>query len=207
MIRDGIAGVVLAGGQGRRFGGLNKALLPMGSEFLFELVLRRLDEQLAIIGINANRNLAEIMVSGASIIPDGLGGDLGPLDGVLGALRFARASQCGLAVTVPVDTPFFPEDLASRLAAAAVDAPAYAVDCDGIAHKACAAWPLAMEAPLDAYLRAGGRKVGAFMDGMNAVPVSFAEGLPKSFMNINTPEDLAFAQRLLLEQDNGIPLY
>jgi molybdopterin-guanine dinucleotide biosynthesis protein A len=176
---------------------------------MFEMVLRRLDEQLAIIGINANRDLAQIMVSGAPVVTDGIGGDLGPLDGVLGAIRFARANQCDLAVTVPVDTPFFPTDLASRLSAvtAAAEAPAYIVDCQGVAHYTCAAWPLAAETQLREFLISGGRKVKKFMEQAGAIPVSFAESRPESFLNINTPEDLAFARRLLLEQDSENPIY
>nr|WP_291382930.1 MULTISPECIES: molybdenum cofactor guanylyltransferase MobA [Achromobacter] len=100
-------------------------------------------------------------------------------------------------VVSPCDTPFVPADLAVRLidAALAADAPmAYAV-AHGQRHSACMALRTALLPELLAYLRGGDRKVGLWQARAGAVEANFDDAPRHAFMNVNTPEDLALAER------------
>ena len=118
----------------------------------------------------------------------------GPLLGIAAGL----AAACGEAwlVVAPCDTPFLPLDLAARLigAAQAGQAPlAYAVS-GGQRHSACMALRTSLLPALLGYLRAGDRKVGLWQSRMGGVEARFDDA-PEAFVNLNTPEELAAAER------------
>lgn len=115
-----IAFVVLAGGRGTRLGGLDKARLLVGGHTLLERVLARMpspDPALIALGSRSDRH-GEIPV-GAIRIHDAEG-EAGPLAGLLSACRWLARYRpdCMLVQCAPVDSPFLPRDLSSRLAEA-----------------------------------------------------------------------------------------
>ena len=65
-----IVGLVLAGGQGRRLGGADKALLPLGTRPLIHHVLARLSPQVADVAISANGDPARFVAFGCAVLPD-----------------------------------------------------------------------------------------------------------------------------------------
>jgi molybdopterin-guanine dinucleotide biosynthesis protein A len=195
-----VAGVVLAGGRGRRFGGANKALLPFGDTTLVSWCVRRLAVQTGITGINANRDPEALAGLGATLVPDALGGSRGPLDGVLAAMGFAAAHGYTHVVTVPVDTPFFPDDLVRRFLENRTDAP-MVVQAQGRIHGALALWPVGLAAALRRFiLESGTLKLTAFLEVSQAVSVPFDNAAPHAFLNINTTQDLEAADALLRGQ-------
>ena len=101
-------------------------------------------------------------------------------------------------MTFPVDSPFFPDDLVSRLfeAAAEKNVPAVASAGERL-HPAFALWPIGLLSRLDEFLHAaGGRKMMTFLEQECAVPVSFPDRSFDPFLNINTPADLAGAEAI-----------
>lgn len=196
-----VAGLILAGGRSTRMGGRDKAFCRLGGEMLLARALRRLAPQLPQLAVSAGGDPSRFAGLPWPVLADAAGAG-GPLAGVRAGLAWAA----GLAdpprhlVTVPVDAPFFPEDLVARLMAAA-DGPgvlAVAVGAGG-RQPVFAAWPLALAAALDAFLCAGEtRRVGAFLDRHGARTVVFppAASGPDPFFNVNTPADLAEAGRL-----------
>lgn len=60
----------------------------------------------------------------------------------------------------------------------------------------------ALLAPLAAYLQAGGRSVGGWLQGVAAAPVVWPAGT-EAFFNVNTPEDLARAEALAARLDRS----
>lgn len=192
-----IVGVVLAGGQGRRLGGANKALLPFGGTTLGHWCLARLAAQVGLVAINANRDLGELERFGFALAPDQTNANAGPLDGILAAMAFAAGRGFTHVVTVPVDTPFFPDDLADRLGAGTTQAPCFA-QAHGRAHGALALWPVGLAGPLRRFILDGATlKLQAFLAATSARAVGFDDAPPHAFLNINTPDDLAEAQALL----------
>ena len=180
------AGLVLAGGRGRRVGGRDKGLLLYRGRPLVEWVLERLAPQVGEIFISANRNLETYARYGYPVLADTLPEHPGPLAGLREGLKAASANWL---LAVPCDVPRLPLDCANRLLLAAVGegccaaypraggADHYAVL---LLHKRCAS-------ALEAYLRDGGRSVHGFLDGVGAVAVEF--GAAEAFANLNTPQD------------------
>ncbi|WP_404303021.1 molybdenum cofactor guanylyltransferase MobA [Alicycliphilus denitrificans] len=111
-----ITGLILAGGRGSRMGGVDKGLQCFRGLPLARHALKRLQPQVGGVMISANRNLAAYEAFGVPVWPDGLADYAGPLAGFLAGLE---RCQTPWLLTVPCDTPLFPSDLASRLAAAA----------------------------------------------------------------------------------------
>jgi molybdopterin-guanine dinucleotide biosynthesis protein A len=182
----GVTGIVLAGGQGRRMGGVDKGLQLLRGRPMVEHVLARLAPQVAEILINANQNLEAYARFGHRVVPDAIGGFAGPLAGLQAGLAAARHE---LVLTVPCDSPFLPPDLCARMRRE-LDGKDLAVAKTGLQpHPVFALVRTSVRAALDAFLAAGGRKIDAWYASLRVAEVSFddeAEG----FRNINTREEL-----------------
>src|SRR5256885_4155422 len=107
----GVAGIVLAGGLGRRMGGVDKGLQPLHGKTMIEHVLARLAPQVDEIVINANQNVERYAALGHRVVSDRVSGFAGPLAGLHAGLE---AVSHPLAVTVPCDSPFLPAGLVAR---------------------------------------------------------------------------------------------
>ena len=107
-----ITGVILAGGRGSRMGGADKGLQNFRGMPMAMFTLMRLGPQVGEVMINANRNLSAYESFGIPVWPDSLADYAGPLAGFLTALEHCETEYL---VTVPCDTPLFPQDLVARL--------------------------------------------------------------------------------------------
>lgn len=174
----------------------DKGLVALGGEPMVAHVARRLAPQVTRLIISANRHQDRYAPYG-QVVEDGeraLGEFQGPLLGIAAGLLAAQ--QDDWLVVVPCDTPFLPRDLAVRLIAAATSANAplaYAV-AGGQRHSACMALSTRLLPGLLAYLQGGDRKVGLWQARSGGVEARFDDA-PDAFMNINTPEELAAAER------------
>ena len=192
-----LPGVVLAGGRSSRLGGGDKGLRLLAGQPMLARVVARMAAQCAPLALNANGDPARFAATGLAILPDPVAGQPGPLAGVLAAMDWAAGLGAAQVVTVAVDTPFLPEDLVERLAAAGEFALAASPDGAGAvrSHPVCGLWPVALRDRLRADLLAGERRVGRWAAARGAVPVVWPGGAADPFRNINTPEDLAAAER------------
>lgn len=187
-------------------GGGDKPLLSLGKARLIDHVAARLGPQVATLALNANGDPARFAGTNLPVLADTVPGYAGPLAGILTGLEWAATNTaCQLLVSIAGDTPFFPGNLVERLAAAARERPgAIAVaSSDGRWHPTFALWPLGLGDALRHFLvEEDNRRVSAFMERHGFVEVEFpmieAEGRRiDPFFNINTPDDLAEAERLL----------
>jgi molybdopterin-guanine dinucleotide biosynthesis protein A len=178
---------VLAGGQARRMGGGDKALLTLGAHTVLDELLMRLRPQVHAVAMSANGDPARFAPWRLPVLPDPAGA--GPLAGVLAGLTWAEEAGADTLLSVPADTPFIPADLVARLGAA----PACAASASGT-HHPVALWPVAARAALARYLAHGGLRVSAFAAEIGMRTVYFSEA-PDPFCNINTPDDLTMARR------------
>jgi molybdopterin-guanine dinucleotide biosynthesis protein A len=185
--------VVLAGGRGRRLGGIDKALLPVAGRPLMAHVLDRLRPQAGPLAVNANGDPGRFAAFGLPVLPDELPDFPGPLAGVLAAMEWAAAQGGAQVLTVPCDTPFLPDDLAGRLAAAGGGTAIACAASAGRTHPVVAVWPVALRPLLAEALRAGMRRVEGWSRSHPLVVVAFAAGAVDPFLNINTAEDAARA--------------
>jgi len=204
--RGDVGGVLLAGGLGRRMGGRDKALLMLSGRPLVAHAAERLGSQTAHLIINANGDPARFAALPCSVVADETPDFPGPLGGILAALRwYARERpQTRWLASLPADTPFAPHDFVRRLKAATAASPAAPMavaQSRGRRHPVIALWPMEASAAIGAALAGGARKAEAMIDRLGAVAVPFADleidaRAVDPFFNINTPEDLAYAEEI-----------
>ncbi len=196
---DGVTGVVLCGGKGRRMQPpdapsgetvVEKGLTLAAGRPMVVAVLDRLAPQVDSILINANRRLDRYRAFGHPVVTDEWV-DAGPLAGLLAAMAACRTRWLA---TVPCDAPSLPLDLVARLRATASGAGAAFAHCGGRAQPVFALVDVALRPELERYLRAGGRRLETWFASIRAVPVEFDD--PRGFANINSRSDLdAFEAR------------
>jgi len=187
-----VTGVVLAGGLGRRMGGVDKGLQLLRGKPMVQWAIERLAPQVDELLINANQNLDAYSAYGHRVIPDAITGYAGPLAGLHRALSEAHHE---LVATVPCDSPFLPGDLVARLLAAREKADAdLAVARTGEQpHPVFCLCGKRVLSNLTSFLEGGGRKIDAWYSRLKVVEVSFDDE-PEAFSNINTEAELRGAQ-------------
>lgn len=206
-------GVILAGGLATRMGGGDKGRLQVGGESLLARVVDRIAPQVAGLALNANGDPQRFDDLGLPVVADTIDGFAGPLAGVLAGLDWAAEQGASSIVTVAADTPFFPQDLAERLLAAA-EGQRYplvlattprtgeeALKSGGgrrvNRHPTFGLWPVELREDLRSALQNGLRKVVLWTDQHGGREALFEAEPFDPFFNVNTPEDLARAEALL----------
>lgn len=194
-------GLILAGGQARRMGGGDKAMLRVGGTTILDRAIARLAPQCARLLINANGEPARFAASGLPVVADDVTGFHGPLAGILAGLDWTAENAPGIewVASVPGDCPFLPRDLVARLHAARAEA-AVPLACAASGeryHPVIALWRVELAADLRrALVGEGLRKVETWA-ARHGVAVAHWPGTPVDpFFNVNTPDDLVQADRL-----------
>jgi molybdopterin-guanine dinucleotide biosynthesis protein A len=182
-----VSGIVLAGGLGRRMGGVDKGLQPLHGTPLVEHVLARLSPQVDEIIINANQNAETYGRFGHRVVADDIAGFAGPLAGLHAGLK---AAAHPLVVTVPCDSPFLPADLVLRLKNELKENDLAVAKTGDQAHPVFALVRKSVLPNLEAFLQKGGRKIDAWYAALKFVEVRF-DDQPDAFRNINTREELS----------------
>jgi len=188
-VSGAVSGVVLAGGQGRRMGGVDKGLQPLRGKPMAQWALERLAPQVDEILINCNQNLDAYARFGYRLVPDEIGGFAGPLAGLHASLK---AAAHPLVVTVPCDSPFLPSDLVSRLQEHLREKDLAVAKTGDQPHPVFSLVRRDVLANLEAFLRSGGRKIDAWYASLATVEVSFDDEAD-AFRNINTLDELGKA--------------
>ena len=167
-----ILGLVLAGGQSRRFGS-DKALAELDGSTLLARAVDQMAgwcEHVVIVGREYGP---------APCLPDWPAPGMGPLGGIAAALHLARDEGFEAVLSCGVDCPDLPEFLPDLLH----PAPAYLVQ-----QPVVGLWPAAAVGALEGILLAEGRhSMRQFAEAIGARAVT----APRTPANINTPGDLA----------------
>ena len=202
--RASITGLVLAGGQGSRMGGVDKGLQLLGGKPLAQWCAERLAPQVGPVLVNANRHADAYAALGCPVVADlaleGAEAYPGPLAGFAAGLA---ACSTPWLLTVACDTPFFPQDLAARLLQAAVAQKALvAMACTAPDAGSDTIRPLpqptfcllhrSLAASAQQFMAQGGRKIRQWTDQHAHTTVVFGDA--SAFYNANTPEELAWLQ-------------
>ncbi|MEL7468086.1 MAG: molybdenum cofactor guanylyltransferase MobA [Pseudomonadota bacterium] len=201
-----IAGVILAGGQARRMGGGDKALLQANGMPLLQHVIDRLGPQVTEVAINANGDPGRFSAFGLPVIADTVEGFVGPLGGVLAGMRWAADRGHTHIVSAAADTPFFPSDLVGKLLAAKGDQPISMAATDdperGLSeHPTFALWPVSLADDLEHALTKGNMRKVIVWTSRHGCARAVFDGDDMPFFNVNTPEDLAEAERIAGRMD------
>lgn len=189
-----VAGLILAGGEGRRMGGKDKALVRLRGQSLLSHVAERFEPQVYALALSANGDPERFSQWSLPVLADAGQERLGPMAGLLAGLGWAAARGASHLATVSTDTPFLPGDLVVRLMAGCATPEDCAIaESHGKTHPTCGLWPVARRAALAAALAAGERRIGQWANAQGAVRIAFA-GEPDPFFNVNSPADLAAAE-------------
>lgn len=191
-------GIILAGGMARRMGGRDKAFLPLKGRPLLDRAIARLGAQVDAVAINSNADPALFEGYTPALVPDLDDSRAGPLAGVLAGMTHAESVGASHIVTVAVDTPFFPLDLVVRLrdATRTEEKPLACVASNNRPHPVFGYWPVSLRADLAEALAGGERKVDRWTARHGCAVVAWYAHPYDPFFNVNTPEDLAEAERL-----------
>lgn len=183
-----ITGVILAGGLGRRMGGIDKGLQELRGLPMVHWVIERLRPQVDELLINANQNGERYGTFGHRVIADQIPGFAGPLAGLHAALS---AATHPLVATAPCDSPFLPDDLISRLflALTAAKADLAVARTFDQPHPVFCLCKREVLPHLTAFLESGGRRIDRWYSTLNVVEVGFDDEA-EAFENINTREEL-----------------
>jgi molybdopterin-guanine dinucleotide biosynthesis protein A len=186
-------------------GGGDKCLRMLGGRTILARIIERLEPQVAALVVSANGDPARFAPFGLAVVADRVPGFAGPLAGIHAGLKWVEANHPVIryAVTVATDTPFFPANLVQRFGVALKRAPSLLVARSGEGvHPVIGLWSVSLADALEASLRGGMRKTGAWAEQHGAIEVTFPDVTVGDrridpFFNINDADQLAEADALL----------
>jgi molybdopterin-guanine dinucleotide biosynthesis protein A len=195
-------GAILAGGLARRLGGGDKTLRTVGGRPVLNRLIDRLTPRVTRLIINANDDPRRFEGLELPVVADTLPDHPGPLAGVLTALEWVAQYDPAIewVVTVPGDAPFLPSDLVQRLHAAR-RRNGTLLACAGSlgrTHPVIALWPVSIRDALrTAVADEGIRRIDRFTGRYSCAVEEWPTEPVDPFFNVNTPEDLTEADRLV----------
>lgn len=181
--------------------GREKAFIALAGKPLLSHVLQRLLPQVAAVVINANGDPARFVDYGQRVVADKRNGFLGPLAGVEAA--FATLESDWL-LSIPVDTPFFPADLAIKMSQlASKEGVPVVAESGGRLHPVITLWPRSILPKISAALDNKELKLNDWFANHEHAKLCFASepGSIDPFFNINRPEDQARAEEQIAWQN------
>src|SRR5205823_3103995 len=195
-------GLVLAGGLARRMGGGDKARIRIGGRSILDRVLECLKPQCRNVILNANGDPARFADTDLPVVADSVPDFAGPLAGILAGLDWAaeHAPDIEYLASVPGDCPFLPRDLVARLDEARTTAgkPLACARSGDWRHPVAGLWLVALREDLrKALLDEGLHKIEVWTARHGVAVAEWPAKPVDPFFNINTPEDVAEAERIV----------
>jgi molybdenum cofactor guanylyltransferase len=191
-----VLGAIIAGGTSSRMG-REKAFMELDGVTLIERVASRIRFQVDELVINANGDPSRFSGLPHTVITDLL--EVGtPLAGLHASLCFAADDGFDAVLTVPSDTPLLPLDLVQRLKEGGTHSGAAHAKSAGREHYLTGIWTTAMAKPLERLIREENlRRAQDFCAKAKSEAVTWSDHPHDPFFNVNTPEDLETALRVL----------
>ncbi|NBP99945.1 MAG: molybdenum cofactor guanylyltransferase [Proteobacteria bacterium] len=204
MDYNSILGVVLAGGQSKRFG-QDKSQVQLGGKILIDYILLEILDQFNEILIISNNDIKFLNSKKITKIED-YKKDLGPLGGVLTAMKWIKKNNRDYKwiSTFPSDTPFFKKKYLSNFIKNIDDKKSklFFIKSNDKRHNIFGLWSTELLDRLeDDVTNKGERKVEIWANkvGVKTINMEFKNNDP--FFNINTKEDLEKAKELIKNND------
>ena len=202
MSENNILGVVLAGGKSKRFGE-DKSKIKLEGKTLIEHTLDKIKFKFNRIIIISNSKISKDYL----VINDCIDGNLGPLVGVLTAMKWIKENNhlYNWIATFPCDTPFFKISLIDKFFEASKlnDSLLYFAKSQKKRHNIFGLWSLELIETLEKdIIENKYRKVEEWANkiGVKTIDVAYKETDP--FFNINTKEDLEEAKKIIKKNNN-----
>jgi len=181
---------VLAGGSGRRLGGINKSLIEIGGITLIHRtldILRPLFSEILVSGWHAGVMLPE----GTRSVPDNFPGR-GPLAGIEASMK---AASLPYIFVFGGDMPWLSEKIITAQALNFLDDPPEVLipRTDNMTEPLHAIYDCNLHLSLEKYLRSGAKPAVRDFIALTRVryyDLTSNDEIMKAFTNINNPEDL-----------------
>ncbi len=190
-------GAILAGGRAVRFGGLPKGLERVGGRRVIDRVAAALAASADDVLLIANDPNAASWLPGVRVAAD-----LRPGNGGVGGIHAALTRAANPVLVVAWDMPFISASLLAALRTLGQTADVAVPESDSArgVEPLCAYYDPACIGPIERRLDAGDRRVVGFYDDVRVARLSIADvrrfGDPAVlFMNVNSPDELALAER------------
>ena len=182
-------GAILAGGQGRRLGGIDKSALVVGSLSILDRqlsLLRALTPHSLIVGTETTGPPA----ADTTVVTDRIAG-AGALGGLYTALVDAPTEQ---VLVIACDMPFLTASFLARLAERGKGVDAALPRDERGRHPLCASYDRRIAAHLKARIDCGELRVGDALAGLDVRELGPDELAPfdpdgRLLLNVNTPAD------------------
>ena len=198
-----IDGMIMAGGRSSRMGE-DKSLLEVNGQLLMHYCMDRIKAQTRslMLNLSGNQPHAPFEQFQLPIYEDCIKGRLGPLVGILTALKAIQEKKGEWVLVVPCDCPFLPENLVTRLYEAAIETNSKVAIAasNQRQHPVVGLWHVTLLEPLEhAIIKEEYRKIDKFTSAQPHIIVEFPqhENAPDPFLNLNRPEDIKAAQKFL----------
>ena len=198
MKEHNILGVILAGGKSSRFGS-NKSLSNLSNSKLIEHVINKINKHFTEILIISNDSKLILDYPNIKIIKDCKEGYLGPLVGVLSAMKYANQNnKYNWVITFPCDTPFFDEIIIKKLVqkTSSTNKKIFLIKEKKQRHNIFGIWSTSLEKTLEQDLNNNFRKVDLWAYKIGCTYIEKDIKKENEFLNINTKEDLELAERI-----------
>ena len=198
MKEHNILGVILAGGKSSRFGS-NKSLSNLSNSKLIEHVIHKINKYFSEILIVSNDKKLIVDNPKIRIIEDCIEGYLGPLVGVLSAMKYAnRGNKYNWIITFPCDTPFFDEIIINKMIEKkpSKNEKIFLIKEKKRRHNIFGKWSTSLEKILEKDLNNDFRKVDLWANKIGCSLIEKDIKKENEFLNINTKEDLELAQKI-----------
>jgi molybdenum cofactor guanylyltransferase len=182
-----ITAVILAGGQGRRMGGLDKGLIEIDGQPIVQILIEKLRSQAVNILINANRNQQLYESFGETVVNDQLENFQGPLAGFASAMDVVDTD---FILGLPCDSPLLVDNYVERF----INSQNASNASICVAHDGKRLQPVHALIRVDLldslhdFLHSGDRKIDRWYARHDPAEADFSD-CTDMFANINTPED------------------
>ena len=199
MDHNNILGVVLAGGKSQRFGE-DKSQVKLGDKLLIDYILSEIIDEFNEILLVSNNLIKFKYSKKISLIKD-FKKDLGPLGGVLTAMKWAKDNNKDYQwiSTFPADTPFFKNQILKDFLKNINlnESKLFFIKSNNTRHNIFGLWSIDLMDKLEEDLNKGERKVEIWANsiGVKSINMEFENEDP--FFNINTKDDLKKAMENL----------
>lgn len=191
-----IAAVIVAGGRSSRMG-REKAFATVRNRTIISRIITQLTPQVDRILINANGGEERFWEFGLQLIADVLPART-PLAGLHAALSAAGVRGFHAVLTVPSDAPFLPADLVLRLKSSCEDAAI--ASSGGQQHFLTGLWSPKLRQTLELALgQSQPPRLQDWARTCRAAVIDWPMEPYDPFFNVNTPEELAEAERIAAE--------
>ena len=200
MIENNILGIILAGGKSSRFGE-DKSTVKLGNKTLLDHIVNKIENEFNEILVISNNKELSFQNKKIQVIEDCIKGQLGPLVGILTAMKWVKENKKDYrwVVSFPCDTPFFDINLTNKLKLKTNNTSKKLIflNSEKKRHNIFGAWSVDLAEILENDLKKNFRKVEIWADKIGYESININIEKFDKFLNINTKKDLEKAKENL----------